>query len=569
MRTCLWEGELFTCIIPDSAVLTLREEKPSADSCGDPSLERLLPEKCGAEAVFNFSWEKEIEEYGSGVDEDEDEDGGGGGDGHEWTTTVGTTVLFTRTLLSTNRTTRSTVEVAVGSLNRTVTRLLPRFTPSLETRYSSFQQLLRLHMNTFNQRLSMLERNTLDIKESIQGMEDQQKHLSSQLDKLIALHSAGEKDSKVKELENSYSDMETRLSRLEGRLEILIDGFTALAQEMNRMKRARHSSRSAQERLALPSITTVLPLLLSQTPRPPVTQRPLTRVATVQKGIPTPALRRNRPSSAAITRSTGTSTQLRPISKSSRSQDPTRFGIRSKSTLRAPRTHGASAKPSATSQGARAATEVRKGAGVTRFQLEPPSHKPQAAKPDRTSGNRRKKTFRSDAPALKNTSENVSEGEFKKSVEQRHNSGRKIFTTTQPVTVAPATAPTAGSRNSAPPKARTPAAATRPTTAGKHRSTSSKSRKASTAKRSKSTPPKTRARTVMRNSASTARRKPAPSRSEANRRAAKRPQRPSVLDLLQLLKGDHKPAKQKKTHDSSLHVVLGRLAIPIKIIPDY
>ena len=78
-------GGLFTCDTPDSVVLTLREERPSADSCGDPSLEKLLPEGCGAEAVFNFSWETEVEGYESGDDDDDndDDDGGGGGDGQK------------------------------------------------------------------------------------------------------------------------------------------------------------------------------------------------------------------------------------------------------------------------------------------------------------------------------------------------------------------------------------------------------------------------------------------------------------------------------------------------------
>lgn len=494
--------------------------------------------------MFNFSWEKEIEEFGSGDDDDDD---GGGGGGRKWTTTVGTTVLLTRTLLS-NRTTRSTTEVMAGRPNRTVTRLLPRFTPSLETRYSSFQQLLRLHMNNFNQRLSMLERNTLDVKESIQRMEDQQKHLSSQLLELLALQSAGEKSKKVKELESSYSDMETRLSRLEGRLEILIDGFTALAQEMNRIKRARHSSRSPQERRALPSITTVLPLLFSQTPRPPVTERRFTRVVTMLKSIPTPALRTNQPSSAAITKATRTSTQLQP----SRSKHPTRSATKATSSPRDRRTHPATVKPRATRPGGRRSTP-RKEPGVTKFQLEPPNHKPEAAEPERASGNRRKKAFRSDAPVVKDPSENAPAGDLKKSEEQHQNPGRKTFTTTKPGTKTR----TAGSRNSTPPKPKTTAATTSPTTARIHKSTSSKTRKTTAAKTSKTTAPKTRGR---KNPATTARRK-----------SYKRPEarRSPVLDLLQLLKGDRKPGKQKKSQDSSLHVVLGRLAIPIKILPDY
>lgn len=558
------------CNVADSVVLTLREERPSADSCGDPSLEKLLPEGCGAEAVFNFSWEKEVGGYGSGDDEDED-DGDGDGDGHKWTTTVGTTAL-TRTLLSLNRTIRSTTEAVVGTPNRTVTRLPPRFTPSLETRYSSFQQLLRLHMNTFNQRLSMLERNTLDMKESIQRVEDQQKRLSSQLEKLIALQTAGEKDKKVKELEKSYSDMESRLSRLEGRLEILIDGFTALAQEMNRIKRARHSSRSPQERRVLPAVTTILPLTFSYTPRPPATASTFTRTATVLKSIPTPGLPTPRPSSAAK----GT-TQLHAISKPSRSLDPTRSVIRPESTPADPRTPPATARPPTSRPGGRGATVTSKHvsqtsrrratdtgqeAAVTKFQLEPPIRKAEAATAERAGGSRRKKAFRSDA---------ASEGE---SAERPSNTGRKVLTSTKAASAAPARTPAAGSRKSTPPKAKT-SSAKRSTTAAKRRSTPSKTKKTAkiitTARRSKTTPPKARARSVSKKSLTTAKRKAPPAKSKVKKKAAKKPQakRPSVLDLLQLLKGDHKSAQHKKSQDTSLHVVLGRLAIPIKIIPDY
>ncbi|KAK9515159.1 hypothetical protein VZT92_025826 [Zoarces viviparus] len=252
---------------------------PSADSCGDPFLDKhgdgLLPVLCGAEAVFNFSWEKEIEPYGSGDE------------------TTATVIIPTRTLLSAathHRTTHSTTAAVVGFVSvtpkRSATRLPPRFTPSPEIRHSNFQHLLRIHMNTFNQRLSMLERNTLDMKESIHTMEDQQSHLSSQLKELIAIQSAGEKNKNVGELEKSYTDMDTRLSRLEGRLEILIDGFTALAQEMNKMKRARHASRSLQEKRALPSLGTVR-------------EMPFTSRATVPKSIPSPGLPANKPTSAS------------------------------------------------------------------------------------------------------------------------------------------------------------------------------------------------------------------------------------------------------------------------------
>ncbi|KAF0035898.1 hypothetical protein F2P81_011210 [Scophthalmus maximus] len=282
---------------------TGREEKPSADSCGDPFQEKqtegFLPVGCGPEAVYNFSWDKEIQ-YASG-DEDSDDD-------FDFMSPV-TTVIPTRTLLSTeakDRTPQSTEAIGMGNgsvtPSRSTSRLPPRFTPSPERRHSSFQRLLRIHLNTFNQRLSMLESNTLDMKESIHSIQDQQSRLTSQLKELIVVQSAGEKNKKVGELEKGHTDMESRLSRLEGRLEILIDGFTALAQEMNKMKRARHVSRSPQERRALPSLATVLELPFYSTPPPPVrlipTETPLTSRATVAKSIPTPGLPANKRTSA-------------------------------------------------------------------------------------------------------------------------------------------------------------------------------------------------------------------------------------------------------------------------------
>ncbi|CAG03826.1 unnamed protein product, partial [Tetraodon nigroviridis] len=342
-----------------------------------------------------------------------------------------------RTLLPANRTTRSTTQAMVDAPNRTVSRLPPRFTPSLETRHSSFQQLLRLHMNTFNQRLSMLERNTLDMKESIQRVEEQQKRLSLQLEELIALQTAGEKDKKVKDLEKSYSDMESRLSKLEGRLEILIDGFTALAQEMNRIKRARHSSRSPPERRLLPPMATALP-------PPAATARTFTSMAAVLS-IPTPALPTKRPSSAAKP-----TTGLRSVSKSSRSLDPTRSVIKAKSTPADPRTPPATtSRPGGRRAGAttkhvpqpsqRRATDPRREPALA-------VPRPEAAKPDRAGSSRRKKAFGSDAPLLKNTSAKAPEGDFNKSAEQQNHSRRKVFPTTKPAGDIPARTPTAGSR---------------------------------------------------------------------------------------------------------------------------
>lgn len=578
--------------MPDSAVLTLREEMPSADSCGDLYLQKpidgLLPVGCGAEAVFNFSWEKKIDQYGSGDDDDDDDND------LTWSTTMGTTIIPTRTLLSTTTRHRSiptaAVSVVSAATNRSAPRLPPRFTPSLESRHSSFQHLLRLHMNTFNQRLSMLERNTLDMKESIQHMEDQQKHLNSQLTELISFHLAGEKNKKVNELEKSYTDMEARLSRLEGRLEILIDGFTALAQEMNKMKRARHASRSAQERRALPSLATDLALPLYTTTHPPVriipTEAQFTSRATVPKSIPTPGLpadkltsaprRQRKLKSAGTTTSLKNTTQLQSVSRHRKSQVTTRSVIKltstvtkpmstSKSTAQTParpetkkpesKRSTATAKRVSKQSNAKASKEVT----VTKFQLEPPPHKSKAARSDQARGKnpaKRKggnKAFRADAPVPKKVQED--EGHSNElSAPHNGNSNQKEKKAER------------NSPNTLSHKTKKTITTTKPTK-------TTKVKKSNTTGKSKTTSQKTKVTTVKKKSNITGRRKPTspkPKASTTKQVAKKKQQKNSpVLDLLQLLNGDQMPAKQKKNRDTSLHVVLGRLAIPIKIIPDY
>ena len=599
------------CIIPDSAVLTLREEKPSADSCGDPFLEKLtegfLPVGCGTAAVFNFSWEKEIIPYGSGDDEDD-------GDDDIYFISPVTTVIPTRTLLSTTtirRTPQSTIRVGSVSVTSRIStsRLPPRFTPSPESRYSSFQRLLRIHLNTFNQRLSMLESNTLDMKESIHSMHDQQSHLSSQLKELIAIQSAGEKNKKVGELEKGYTDMDTRLSRLEGRLEILIDGFTALAQEMNKMKRVRHVARSPQENRALPSLSLAIPLY-STSPRPvrsTPTETPLTSRATVSKSIPTPGLpvnsapqrgRKLRP--AATKKSDTQTTKLRSVTRSPRSQVSTSSAKKSKTTSSKPRTSSkikpkAALKPETKRpEGRRIAVtakhvskpnqtrskKVKPEATITKFQLEPPPHKSksagvpqlrkqsdQANKKDSApsnKNNRRNKVFRSDAPVPKTVPESgeSSKGDSKtssksqrsnvkqneKKLRNSHNlPARKSKNSIKDTTTT--TKPTVSTTAK---KSRTKV---KTTTTAQTKVTTGKKKITTTAKR-KSTPSKTKSATTAKKVA----KKPQQKKTENPRSG--------VLDLLRLLKGDKNSAKHKTNQDGSLHVVLGRLAIPIKIIPD-
>lgn len=583
------------------AVLTLREEKASADSCGDLFLEGpfqgLLPAGCGSEAVFNFSWEKEIDPYGSGNHGDyDDEDGDDGGEDEDIVPTpAGTTAVPTRTwlpstaaahLLTTTSPSSFTTRNLSLAPNRNVTRLPPLFTPSLESRHSSFQHLLRLHMNTFNQRLSMLEKNTLDMKESIQRMEEQQKLLSSQLAQLVSVRAAEEKGEKVGELERGYADMETRLHRLEGRLEILIDGFTALAQEMNKMKRSRHSSRSPPERRELPSLTTVRPL---PSPRPPLptTVIPFSSTAPAPKSIPTPDLAATRTSSPRLARKrkpagANTSTPPPSVTKTSKSPASTSrspASTRSATTFKPSQSQSTAksspVKPEVTTAQRRrsAATSKRpaktsntkakgaqKEAAVTRFQLEPPAHNPkphQTRRKNSTSsskGNARNKAFRSDEPDPKKTREEgtLSDGNTKElaaphegNSDQRktdrsktNTSTRRAITTAKPAKATAAathkSSSTAGSKSTSP-KAKATAAKKKPNTSAKRKSVTPKSKKNSRRKVTKNNQQKTS----------------------------------NMMDLLQLLSGDRKSAKPSKNGESSLHVVLGRLAIPIKIIPDF
>lgn len=551
--------------------MTLRKEMPSADSCGDHFLDKqiedFLPVGCGAEAVFNFSWEKEIVTLGSGDDDDDGDD-----NDKKWpVTTIGTTVVPARSLLSTP----AHGHITSVAPNRSVTRLPPRFTPHPESRQSSFQHLLRIHLNTFNQRLSMLESNILDMKDSIHIMENQQGNLNTQLKELIAIQSIPAKNVKVNALEESYQDMETRLSRLEGRLEILIDGFTALAQEMNKMKRTRHISRSAQERVAPPPLTTVLALPMYTTPQPPVSK------ATVPKSIPTPGLpkkklttapqrnRKHKP--AATTKPVKKTTKVQVVTRTSKSKG-SRSATKVRATSKKPRTTSktkpkatvkpgtkrtVTKKPAVTAKrvsqpGQTKPKQVKDEATVTKFQLEPPArtkqvrkqsdqaNKKDSARPVKNNG--RNTPFRSDAPVSKKVQDGKksSDGDSKKSQKGKsnHNSHKLVSSSHKTKKSAKDTITTT----------------TKATTTKKKSNTTKKKSNTTSSQKRTSSPAKTLASTAKKVT-----KKAQPKTTSHNS---------GVLDLLNLLRGD-KSAKQKKNQDGSLHVVLGRLAIPIRIIPDY
>lgn len=540
------------CIIPDSAVLTLREEMPPADSCGGPFLEKLIE---GLLAVgCGGSGDKDTLPYGSG-DEYDDID----------YTTVETTVVPSRTLSTPSHSliTQSTKSMGMGVVsitpNRSPSWLPPRFTPSTDSRQSSFQNLLRIHLNTFNQRLSMLEGNTLDMKESVRRIEGLQRSLGSRLKELVSSQTNTVKDKTVRELEKSYRDVEARLTRLEDRLEIMIDGLTVLAQELNKMKRTRQTFFPPQEKKVLPSLATVIAVPSYSTPQPPVrvkpTQPALLKKATVPKSIPTPRLPADKPSTSpkrirkvkpSVTRKQEDHiTQLSALPKSSKSQVSTSAARTLKTTLSKPRTVSktkpkTTVKPKTKRPEGRTSTVTDKHitqpsqtrpkqvkeetTTITTF-LEPSAHKPKAARTSQLHKQSDQANKKESALSIKNNGHNKTfslkgedsvkslQDKSKKNNTKVYEKKNKIATTTT---------------------------------------------KASTAKSSKTriTPAKTKAAAI-----------PAKKTTKKNNKTKKTKPYSALLDLLSLLKGVKSPSRKKNQH-SSLHVVVGRLAIPIKIIPD-
>lgn len=185
------------------------------------------------------------------------------------------------------RTTRYLRSTTIRSLSHRRT-FTGRYTASPEARQKSFQLLLRMHTNHFNQRLSMLESNTLDMKDSLENMMKQHSRFSSQLETLVSVLSPTEKKDRINDLANKYTDFKKRLSKLEHKLEILIDGFTALVQELDKMKRARHVARPPQDRRATAVVaTTQIPALTTAWMTSMSTSR-FQRRTVIPKTMPTP-----------------------------------------------------------------------------------------------------------------------------------------------------------------------------------------------------------------------------------------------------------------------------------------
>lgn len=185
-------------------------------------------------------------------------------------------------------TTRILLSTTIRSLSHRRTYGDPRYMASPEARQKSFQLLLRMHTNRFNQRLSMLESNTLDMKDSLENMRKQQSHFSSQLETIARVLSPTDRKDRINELSNKYTDIKKRVSQLEHKFEILIDGFTALAQELDKVKRARHVARPPQDRRETAVVaTTRIPALTTAW----ITSMSISRFqkrTVIPKTIPTP-----------------------------------------------------------------------------------------------------------------------------------------------------------------------------------------------------------------------------------------------------------------------------------------
>lgn len=617
----------------NSDVLTLRKE--TADGCGDPfspeEFSGFLPLSCG-EAVFNFSLER-IEYPESSGDEEEWDDY------IDRTVTtlrpkdIGASIFTTRSLLSTNvhrtrpttrptttrptttrptttrttitspatthRTTSPRVGIVSFTLGRHAQRLPSPFTASPESRQNSLNFLIRLHLNRFNKRLSMLESNTLDMKENLQDIGGQQSKLSTQLTQLLTLHSALGKTERMSELEKSYSDMAARLSKLEGRLEILIDGFTALAQEMNKIKRSRHVSRSSQEKRALP----VLPTVLGPTIRPQTK-------ATVPRSLPVPKLYVNKakpPPNNQGLKSTVTSkpssqtvkpnTKPKPLNRVTKSLVTVTSMTKHKTTLSKAKPYfkpkvTTKPKPKATVQKKKPTVtaknpstirlnkprQTKSDVATTKYQLSPPSHKSRPSTevvkhlPSSRSGahavNQDKRTgkknsaIRSDAPDSKKITTNVQDKERTAKKQPKvvlQQASERQFPSTKEK----------GKQQS-----KTPAPTVYQLSPPSHKGSSISKPKANVKKGSTSTttrPAKTSSSRNKSQSLKTSEKDKAKTTVTKKPQQKKKPQsQPNrdVFDILKLLRGQQQP-KRKEQQGGALHIVLGRMAIPIKIIPDY
>eukprot|EP00062_Callorhinchus_milii_P012745 gi/632960275/ref/XP_007896099.1/ PREDICTED: basement membrane-specific heparan sulfate proteoglycan core protein [Callorhinchus milii] len=110
---------------------------------------------------------------------------------------------------------------------------------SLKRNTYNFQQLMKNSLVRFNKRLTMLEGDRLDLKDNFKLLRDKQDNFSSQLKNLTQMLIASTDKKQISNLQWKYVDVNDKLAALQIRLEILIDGFALLAQEISDLKKLR------------------------------------------------------------------------------------------------------------------------------------------------------------------------------------------------------------------------------------------------------------------------------------------------------------------------------------------
>ncbi|GCC31495.1 hypothetical protein chiPu_0009953 [Chiloscyllium punctatum] len=119
-----------------------------------------------------------------------------------------------------------------------VTKILPAKTTT-KRRIYNLRHLMKTSLISFNRRLTMLEDTGLDLKDGFKHLQKRQDNLSLQLKNLTRMLSAPPKDKLISDLQWKYTDVDDKLTALQVRMEILIDGFAALAEEISELKKRR------------------------------------------------------------------------------------------------------------------------------------------------------------------------------------------------------------------------------------------------------------------------------------------------------------------------------------------
>lgn len=125
----------------------------------------------------------------------------------------------------------------------------------------------------------MLEDNGLDLKDGFKHLQKRQDDLSLQLKNLSRMLSAPPKDRLISQLQGKYTEVSSKLTALQVRLEILIDGFAALAEEVSVIRKKKKFRTNSDQ----PNLSNTA----TSTPANPFTKHPKMNLKTNLKLKPT------------------------------------------------------------------------------------------------------------------------------------------------------------------------------------------------------------------------------------------------------------------------------------------